>query len=45
MSDVSCPCKLTRREILKLAELGAVRLGEGGVCNNPGEDRVTVDFC
>jgi len=41
MSYNLCPCKLTRGEILRLAELGVVRLGEGGVCNNPGENGVT----
>ena len=45
MSDVNCPCKLTRKEILKLAELGVVHLGEGGVCNNKRKDGTPGDVC
>ena len=42
MSNVNCPCKLTQEKILKLAELGSVPLGIGGVCKNPGDDDETL---
>ena len=45
MSYNLCPCKLTRGEILRLAELGVVRLGEGGVCNNKRKDGTPGDVC
>jgi hypothetical protein len=41
MSENPCPCKLTRGEILELNRENIVRLGEGGICNNLGEDGVT----
>ena len=41
MSNNICPCKLTKEIILELNRENIVRLGESGVCNNPGEDGVT----
>ena len=41
MSNNLCPCKLTQETILELSRQGIVRLGQGGVCNNPGENGVT----
>ena len=45
MSNNFCPCKLTQEKILKLAELGVVRLGEGAVCKNKRKDGSPGDVC
>ena len=45
MSNNLCQCKLTQEKILKLVELDAVHLGEGGVCKNKRKDGSSGDVC